>query len=820
MRSVTSPLSRYVGGDGATVSALIVTLSVLVYLGAAADAQGQCETGWTRDFWCISHPSGPPNGGVYVLAGFDNGDGPSMLAGGDFSSIGGVGAAGIARWDHQWHTLGTGLSWCVYAIQIYDDGSGPALYAGGSITHADGEAVNNIVKWDGNEWSAIGVGTSGTVNALASFDPDGAGSEPPILFVGGWFASAGGVQDTSYLATWNGEEWGSPGITFNSRVSAMVTWDDGTGEALYVAGTFTSPYNHVAKWNGTSWSSVGGGYQTYPSALAVFDSGSGEALYLAGEDYSGKGVARWDGTSWSPVGSLSDIVSDIQVFDDGTGAGLYVAHGGYVKKWTGSQWTQVGDQFGLGGILDGDVVCLGKYNDGVRSRLFVGGYFDELWPSGAYAKNIAALDNGQWTGTLGLDAPAHDMGVFDDGTGDALYVAGEFRLAGGADVLGVARWVDGGWSGIGGLDGGTAYALQAHDDGSGEALYVGGDFTSAGGVTAHCVARYDGESWSPLSAGFGGRVNCFGVYDDGSGNDIYAGGLFSADGKSSQPIQNIARWNGSAWAPLGASLNGEVHDMCVFDDGSGSALYACGSMSGTCDGVVTANKVAVWRHYGWAPLAEGFDLNGPVYAIEVFDDGTGSALFLGGDFTFGQGEQVYRIAKWDSTSQTLTGLGTGVSWDVLDLEVIDNGSGPALYACGKFTIADGETVNKIAKWDGQAWSSLDAGIGSQGDGGQVNALIMHDDGSGPAIFAVGDFSSVSGISSTNIAKWQLCPPPVPGDMNGDKSVAADDIEPFVDVLLNPALYPLEVIEIADLNADGEANGLDIQLFTEAILSQS
>jgi len=44
------------------------------------------------------------------------------------------------------------------------------------------------------------------------------------------------------------------------------------------------------------------------------------------------------------------------------------------------------------------------------------------------------------------------------------------------------------------------------------------------------------------------------------------------------------------------------------------------------------------------------------------------------------------------------------------LTVFDDGSGPALYAGGAFTTAGGVVVNGIAKWNGSSWSQLGSGM--------------------------------------------------------------------------------------------------------------
>jgi hypothetical protein len=68
----------------------------------------------------------------------------------------------------------------VYALAV----SGTDLYAGFYFTTMGGVSANRIAKWDGSAWSALGSGMNDRVDALAA---DGAGH----LFVGGEFSMAG-----------------------------------------------------------------------------------------------------------------------------------------------------------------------------------------------------------------------------------------------------------------------------------------------------------------------------------------------------------------------------------------------------------------------------------------------------------------------------------------------------------------------------------------------------------------------------------------------------------------------------------------------------
>src|SRR5262245_29012979 len=96
-----------------------------------------------------------------------------------------------------------------------------------------------------------------------------------------------------------------------------------------------------------------------------------------------------------------------------------------------------------------------------------------------------------------------------------------------------------------------------------------------------------------------------------------------------------------------------------------------------------------------------------VHALTAFDDGSGLALYAGGDFRGAGGVAANRIAKWDGTAWSARG--NGLSDSVFALTVFDDGSGPSLYAGGLFTSAGVVVANHIARWNGTSWSALGSG---------------------------------------------------------------------------------------------------------------
>ncbi len=363
-------------------------------------------------------------------------------------------------------------------------------------------------------------------------------------------------------------------------------------------------------------------------------------------------------------------------------------------------------------------------------------------------------------GALGLDgsniALAAALTVFDDGGGSALYAGGGFTSAGGVAANHIAKWNGSNWSALGsGMSGSVdngVVALAVYDDGSGSALYAGGFFSSAGGVAADNIARWNGSSWSALGSGMNNVVRALTVFDDGSGSALYAGGDFTIAGGMAASV--IAKWNGSRWSALGTGMLGSaayVSALTVFDDGSGPALYAGGRF--TRVGGVAADNIAKWNGSSWTPVGSG--VNEEVRTLGVFDDGSGLAFYAGGLFTSAGGVAANYIAKWNGSNWSA--LGRGMSGGLLTTRVyaltaFDDGSGPALYAGGDFTTAGAIAARLVAKWNGSRWSALGSGVGGDFQV-VVAALTAFDDGGGPALYAGGFFSSAGGVGASNIAEW-------------------------------------------------------------------
>lgn len=694
---------------------------------SAGDVAAPCIAKWDGQAWS---PLGTPSlvpatssvRGVNALASFDSGAGPELYAGGAFNGIGGVGASNIAKWNGvNWSPVGSGLAQYVSSFAVFDDGSGAKLYA----TCGTGGLNPLLARWDGATWTNVSPVSAGALLALAVYD-DGSG---PALYLGGSGLYVGSTPKTQLWRLFGGawSEIGGP-ITlngFNGSASALKTFDDGTGLQLYVGGSFDSvggvPANNIARWNGASWSALGPGVSTggLVRALETYDDGTGPALYASGTFAAVGGancgrIARWKNNAWSVLGSP---------------AGVDVALGSSVRE----------------------VNSLAVFDDGAGAKLFAGGVFGQA--GGGRADSIACWDGSNWAtlgATSGFDLAVSAMGAFDSGAGAQIFASGSFRYAGDVEISGLAQFDGAHWSQT--PINSVVSTFETLDTGAGPRLYAGGGFISIGGVAASSIASWDGAQWSAVGAGANGWVRALTVFDDGSGPALWAGGDFTVIGGA--PAKHIARWNGAAWTAPAIGPASSVFALAAYDDGSGPALYAGGNFLK----VGTQNVFGIARFDGanWSPVGNGFNMG--VNALEVFDDGAGPQLYATGNFTSAPPFAAAGVARWDGVFWRPLGAGLGAPASGVALEVFDDGAGSALYVGGSFTNGGGASIRHLARWKDGAWSQP-AGVVN----GSVLTLasLHHGPAPGRALYVGGNFNAIGAVGSSRIARFSrrcTCPP--------------------------------------------------------------
>jgi hypothetical protein len=165
-------------------------------------------------------------------------------------------------------------------------------------------------------------------------------------------------------------------------------------------------------------------------------------------------------------------------------------------------------------------------------------------------------------------------------------------------------------------------------------------------------------------------------------------------------------------------------------------------VGGTFDAIagVTAHNIAKWDGQSWSPLGSGIGLPAPgggVYALAQ----SGDDLYVGGSFVEAGGTAALNIAKWDGERWSALGDGLGPVRSYIDYNGVFTlaVSGQDLYAGGRFVQSGGTIVSNIAKWDGEKWSPLDAGL----NGGVGKLAFFREE-----LYATGGFTMPG-----SVAKW-------------------------------------------------------------------
>jgi hypothetical protein len=290
-------------------------------------------------------------------------------------------------------------------------------------------------------------------------------------------------------------------------------------------------------------------------------------------------MAKWNGSSWIQVpvpNALSYDYRDLYVFNGHLYTTRHTSNPDFrvqVSKFDGSVWIDLPGEF-FGPLNNKYLYVLGEF----QGKLLAGGVFDSV--SGAAARRVALFNGSTWE-SLGFP------------------VQGETA------------------SGI--LEG-KALALKEFED----KLYVSGIFTAfQDTITSVCVASYDGTTWTPfpfddnvsniihdmevlndrlivsgeLAYLQGNQIiagcamfdpsspndwTSLGFYNpassDLSGQDmaivngtLYMAGKFSHAGSSTQPVRNVARFNGNL--PVAISGPGYFHEhLAVFPNPAGETI--------------------------------------------------------------------------------------------------------------------------------------------------------------------------------------------------------------------------------------------------------
>ncbi|MBI5863519.1 MAG: hypothetical protein HZB38_03205 [Planctomycetes bacterium] len=243
------------------------------------------------------------------------------------------------------------------------------------------------------------------------------------------------------------------------------------------------------------------------------------------------------------------------------------------------------------------------------------------------------------------------------------------------------------------------------------------------------------------------------------------------------------------WTGAGTE-RGYVLAVQRFHDGAADRLFV-GGLSLTRYNAAT-HRVAHWDGHEWTSLSGP---TGFVSSLGVFDLGAGPRLYAGGSsnvyrwdgsvffplfpgvsfgasamavFDQGNGSEFFFVResgyvyRWDGVwLPAEIGRFTPANIVPNALAVFDDGSGPALYMGGWFSTVTWGGTNSIAaggvaRWNGAQWTSVGGGMTGPTAGfnvAGVERLIVWDDGGGAALYAAGAFEFADGNAASSFARW-------------------------------------------------------------------
>ncbi len=571
--------------------------------------------------------------------------GNDLIVGGNFDLpvANGSEAINIAKWDgKKWSALGSGLGGppgdlfglrlgYIRALAVHNGD----LYAGGRFHRAGGVPCSNLARWDGKQWSDIGGGVSGgsygiIIEGQVYYgEVYGLASQQQELYVAGDFTTAGS-REAKYVASWNGSAWSEIGGGLTGIATTVVSRD----HEAYVGGNFDQAGNiaapGVVRWNGSSWNALGVGVIGQVSALDFV----GKSLYvggtfgLAGGKQTGS-VAQWDGQTWSSLGNGTGnaLVGRVETGGIAAGDGQVVVGGqlfsaGTIEahnlvKLNGKEWSRVD-----GGITGGYIQKVAVSG----SNVYVAGSF--VIPQ-VGATNLARWNGSQWA-SLGDGLSVANITSMA-ASGNNFYVGGYFTSVGGVEVANLAGWDGSSWSALGGgvsINGyqqGYVQALAA----AGGKLYVGGYFDHAGSIAASNLAVWDGVSWSSIGSGPFTDQNSSILALAVQGNNLFVFGYTYLGNVNTM----VVVWNGSTWSdPIATNIN--IGSMTA----TAANLYVAGYFT-TVAGL-PANNIARWDGTNWFPLGSGVDDLAGSLAADARN------VYAGGYFLNAGGKSSYHFAVW------------------------------------------------------------------------------------------------------------------------------------------------------------------------------
>ena len=251
---------------------------------------------------------------------------------------------------------------------------------------------------------------------------------------------------------------------------------------------------------------------------------------------------------------------------------------------------------------------------------------------------------------------------------------------------------------------------------------------TAGVILSHATVSAQCEpGWVTTLGQPGFNQSVVGLHVLPSG-ELLAFGAFTASGGT--PVGKVALWNGAQWVTLGEGLvTSAIYAAATLSTGE---LIVSGEPIDLPDSV-GETRLAIWNGARWRSVLHG-PVNGDVQELALTANG---GVLAGGNFTKTAALPCNKIARWD-----------GQAWSCLgSTQFFQSGTvGSIVPMPGGDVIAAGGLPGYVRRWNGATWLTMGTGLNAG-----VHVVAHRADGD---LIAGGFFDTSGGGTANYLARLE------------------------------------------------------------------